>query len=303
MTQRSFQQLDLNLLKVFVVLFEELNTRKAAERLYTTQPSISRALAKLRDHFDDPLFIRTQYGLSATDRSIELNQTLPALMQSLEQSLSYSEIDPSQLSGTLRIATNQLLGERYNAQLYLAFSALAPNLSIEIESWSNDSALKLAQGNLQVGINYFPLTLSKEIVNRKIAVEHFCLYMRKDHAYLNQPSIQGLADYPLATILVSDWNLRQTLTEKILLEHDVKVQVAYRSENINSIFQVISNSDVIFPAAQGLLQPTLHSNLVAVPIPDGLSDISFDVSLYYHMKHRQSPYYLWLEKVIRSIIV
>ncbi|AJR08827.1 LysR family transcriptional regulator [Photobacterium gaetbulicola] len=60
---------DLNLLKVLVVLLQEKNTRKAAERLGISQPAVSRALVKIRSHFDDPLFIRQPRGLKLTPKA------------------------------------------------------------------------------------------------------------------------------------------------------------------------------------------------------------------------------------------
>ena len=50
-----FKGLDLNLLVTLDVLIEERSVSRAAERLHLSQPSVSAALAKLRDYFNDPL--------------------------------------------------------------------------------------------------------------------------------------------------------------------------------------------------------------------------------------------------------
>lgn len=47
--KNKIHQLDLNLLKVFTVLLDVRNTRKAAEKLFLSQPGVSRALSRLRD--------------------------------------------------------------------------------------------------------------------------------------------------------------------------------------------------------------------------------------------------------------
>ncbi|WP_299568863.1 LysR family transcriptional regulator [uncultured Shewanella sp.] len=67
MNKTPFEALDLNLINVFFILYEELNTHKAAERLHISQPAVSRALQKLRDAFNDPIFVKTRHGLTATD--------------------------------------------------------------------------------------------------------------------------------------------------------------------------------------------------------------------------------------------
>ena len=72
MKVKSLQTLDLNLLKAFSVLMDERNVSKSAERLAITQPAMSGVLARLRDSFDDPLFVRVQRGVVPTNRALEL---------------------------------------------------------------------------------------------------------------------------------------------------------------------------------------------------------------------------------------
>ncbi|WP_202906894.1 LysR family transcriptional regulator [Vibrio mexicanus] len=58
----NIHQLDLNLLKTLLVLLKEKSTSRAAERLNTSQPAVSRTLAKLRLQLNDPLFFRESRG-------------------------------------------------------------------------------------------------------------------------------------------------------------------------------------------------------------------------------------------------
>lgn len=55
--KKPLHNLDLNLLKIFRVVSEEKKTVAAAKRLNITQPAVSRAMARLREHFNDPLFV------------------------------------------------------------------------------------------------------------------------------------------------------------------------------------------------------------------------------------------------------
>ncbi len=62
-------RIDLNLLVCLKVLSEELSVTRTANRLYLSQSAVSKSLAKLREQFDDPLFIRTSHGLKPTPQS------------------------------------------------------------------------------------------------------------------------------------------------------------------------------------------------------------------------------------------
>ncbi len=55
MAKDLFSTLDLNLLRTFIILHQERNMRRAAERLFVSQPAVSKALQRLRDHFEDEL--------------------------------------------------------------------------------------------------------------------------------------------------------------------------------------------------------------------------------------------------------
>lgn len=77
MNKGLYQSLYLNLLRTFLILSQELNMRKASERLRVSQPAISQALVKLRNHFDDELFVKVPRGLKPTHKaSIELKLDL-----------------------------------------------------------------------------------------------------------------------------------------------------------------------------------------------------------------------------------
>ncbi|MCB2021277.1 MAG: LysR family transcriptional regulator, partial [Burkholderiaceae bacterium] len=54
---KTFRQLDLNLLRVLVTLQRLRSVTAAGQSLSLSQPATSNALARLRRHFDDPLFV------------------------------------------------------------------------------------------------------------------------------------------------------------------------------------------------------------------------------------------------------
>jgi hypothetical protein len=62
----SAAQPDPNLLFVFEAIFHDSNLTRAGVRLGLSQPAVSLALARLRDQFADPLFVRTGNELVPT---------------------------------------------------------------------------------------------------------------------------------------------------------------------------------------------------------------------------------------------
>src|ERR1700761_8030521 len=87
-----YRQVDLNLLVVFSELIENHSVRLAARSLGVTQGAVSQSLAKLRKHFDDELFIKTNTGVTATTFAL-------SIADDVRQSIAFAE---TALSGRAR---------------------------------------------------------------------------------------------------------------------------------------------------------------------------------------------------------
>ena len=74
--------LDLNLIPYLVAIEETRNVSRAAERLGVSQPRVSTALGRLREYFNDPLFVRTSRGMEPTPRALAL---VPAAREALSR--------------------------------------------------------------------------------------------------------------------------------------------------------------------------------------------------------------------------
>jgi Bacterial regulatory helix-turn-helix protein, lysR family len=80
MTMKNDTELRLRDLRVLSVVLREHNLTRAAELLDTTQPSISKVLARLRGYFADPLFIRDGNAMRPTPRALEIAGPLHGLL-------------------------------------------------------------------------------------------------------------------------------------------------------------------------------------------------------------------------------
>lgn len=79
--EQNFQGVDLNLMVTFLVVYRERSVTHAALQLRVGQPAVSNALARLRSHFGDPLFLRVGRGICPTLKATKIASTLaPALI-------------------------------------------------------------------------------------------------------------------------------------------------------------------------------------------------------------------------------
>lgn len=86
--EKKLAGVDLNLLIALEMLLHYRNVTHAARRLGQTQPTISRALARLRDLLGDDLLVRTSTGLTLTARGEHLARIVPIAMTHVREVLS-----------------------------------------------------------------------------------------------------------------------------------------------------------------------------------------------------------------------
>src|SRR5215831_14073601 len=83
-------KVDLNLFVVFETIYAEGGITRASRRLNLSQPAISHALARLREMFDDPLFVRHGHAMMPTPLARRLVEPVRRALHGLEVTLSFA---------------------------------------------------------------------------------------------------------------------------------------------------------------------------------------------------------------------
>lgn len=127
------RDLDLNLLRVFVVVVETGSATAAASRLYLTQPAISAALKRLAGAVGGPLFAREGRGLVLTARGERLFEAArPHLTALVEAALAPEAFDPRTSERTLHLGLSDANDEWLLPPLVRALAAEAPRMRLVI---------------------------------------------------------------------------------------------------------------------------------------------------------------------------
>lgn len=140
-------------LKLLVVLAHESNMRKAAERLFVTQPALSQRLQTIEKQWGNKLFIRTQKGLVLTPSGeIVVNFANEMLAQQEKVVEEINELD-SKVHGTLKIACASIVGQNWLPKVLKQFVHTYPHAKISlITGWSSEILKSLYEGEVHVGI-------------------------------------------------------------------------------------------------------------------------------------------------------
>jgi LysR family transcriptional activator of mexEF-oprN operon len=125
------RNLDLNLLRVFVVVAETGSVTAAAANLYLTQPAISAAVRRLTEAVGAPLFARQGRGVTLTARGKQLlAHARPHLASLVAATLSPLEFDPKTSERTVRIGLSDVTEALLIPPLLRILNRAAPRMRI-----------------------------------------------------------------------------------------------------------------------------------------------------------------------------
>ncbi len=131
---KSLENVDLNLLRVFLAIVEEQSLTRAGERLSLSQPAMSYSLGRLRALFDDPLFVRTRHGMQPTPIAQELSVIVARALDTVREALRYAErFDPQVSTRSFRLSLSDAGEMAYLPSICEEIKRLAPRIKVSVE--------------------------------------------------------------------------------------------------------------------------------------------------------------------------
>jgi DNA-binding transcriptional LysR family regulator len=288
--------LDLNLLRTLDVLLAERSVSRAAHRLHRSQPAVSHALRKLREHLGDPLLVRQGRGLVPTPRAQALAEPLHALLAELERVLERTAaFDPSTTERRFRIACPPLLAP-FLPDLLRAIHDEAPRAGLEVLDRSGADAL--AAADLVLG----PLPdEAPGVVARRLGTVEQAVLMRADH-----PAAQGPMDvdrwlaHPHARVRTRDD--RPSFVDRALVELGRTRRIGVVLPDLLLVPHVVARSDLFFTGPRQVLRPlcgplglVLRDPPVAMP--------SVPVAALWQQRLSHDPGHRWLRQHVVDVLV
>jgi len=204
---REFSKVDLNLLISLQVLLEEKSVSRAAERLFITQPAMSKTLVRLRTLFDDELFTRSSRGMQPTPRAIELAAGLHDILGNISHLLAGSRFDPASFNGEVTIALSEYIGVALLPRLMGNLSLQAPRLRLRAITRIENQLEELAQGNLDFAIHIKQNNYSAEFRVEDLGSSPAAILVREAHPLTRgEVTWERMSHFPLIRLYISDWS-------------------------------------------------------------------------------------------------
>lgn len=139
--------------KLLVVLSQEMNMRKAAERLFVSQPALSQRLHTIEKGWNTKIFIRSQRGLTLTPAGEKIVEYAMEVVDKEEMVREEIQILGEEIHGTLKIAVATIIGQNWLPKILKSYINKYPNAKISlITGWSSEIMKHLYEDAAQIGI-------------------------------------------------------------------------------------------------------------------------------------------------------
>lgn len=239
------QQMDVPLLRAFVAIYETGSVTASAERLFVTQPSVSYALAKLREIMDDPLFVRSGGTMTPTPRARDSYTLFSNALIQIENALEHSkQFHPAESTRRYRVAMSDIGELIFLPPIFSLLQARAPRMELEVVQVAQDDVPGwLATGKIDVAVGNLP-TIRDQTNHVHVFDERYVCLMREGHpSGSDGMSLERFASQRHAHVASQIFGHREV--EAALRDAGVARSVALQVPHFTVLPLLISTTDLV----------------------------------------------------------
>ncbi|AMG10909.1 LysR family transcriptional regulator [Vibrio vulnificus] len=292
---------DLNLIPIFVAIFEEQNLSKAAVRLDISQPAVSKALARLRDIYDEPLFHRSPSGVEPTSFAVDIYPAMLTAFKNFTSTLSASSEFEAKVSNRIfSIACVSVASYELMPQLLKQIRQHAPNISLEVHplfTEDYESDLRLQRYDLIIDMAPRGWTTLKV---EPIFSERLMVVCCADHPRIADACsvAQFLAE---EHVVVSRWHARKSLMSAEDIADLAQRKIVYRASGALEMLPVIHGSEYIGMLPESTINAFAGTyNIKAVSLP--FDHDVYDLCAIWHPSRSSESAHQWLRNQLKAAV-
>lgn len=292
--------IDIRLLMVFDAIYKTRSVTAAADALGLAQPAVSVALAKLRHHFGNPLFVRTSNGMEPTPFSEGLVQPVREALDAVEKVLGHrGEFEPASAERSFRISMADISQLVLLPRLWEALRETAPGIRIEIVPMSSDTARLLESGEADLAVGFVP-QLEAGFHQQTLFMQNFVCMLARDHPRIGDSlDLAGFEAEDHAVI--SSSGAAPGILEREIARQGITRRVVLKIPSFLGAAFVIEHTDLLLTVPRRLgdvLQGRGAFRFLPVPFP--LPE--YEVKQHWHERYHHDEGNRWLRRLVSRLL-
>ncbi len=236
-------QIELRHLKYFLAVANDLHFRKAAEKLYISQPGLSRQIKQMEGDLGITLFERNNRNVILTQAGVYLKKEASLLLKSLENTLAHAKLLDQGAEGNIKLGYVGSTMQNVIPNLLIAFRKHHPEVRFSLTEMYNMRQIEsLLSQEIDVGfvrLNEVPETLNITPVFE----DTFSLVLPLDHS-LSSHNFTSLSQLKKEPFILFEKEYSPAYYKSVMSIFDYgkfTPLVSHTTVHANTIFKLVEN--------------------------------------------------------------
>jgi DNA-binding transcriptional LysR family regulator len=275
--------IDLKLLAIVNELHRTRSVSHTAENLRLSQSTISMSLAKLRRHFNDPLFVRTSTGMEPTPHALEVLMLLRKAEGLIQSALEYHyTFDASTSTRLFHICSTDIAQLTLLPTLVKKLKQVAPSIEIHLSNICESLPRRLESGEVDLAIGFIP-SMGAGFYQQRLFRDRFVCAVRTGHPRIkNSLTLEQFEQE--SQVIVTTSGTGHNILDRTLDMKRIRRKVALRVPGFLGLASILieTNYLAVLPQQLGTLFAK-SSKITLLPPP-------FNISPYFILQHWHERY-------------
>ncbi len=301
-----FKNFDLNLLVALDALLTERNVTRAAERLSVTQPTMSNALQRIRDHFADEILSRSGRGMELTPLAADLAPRVRELLLHVARVLDVGWLfDPSTATRVFRVIMSDYCAMLLMPPLVQRLARIAPHVRCELVPLNSRGIDGLLAGEVDLCITaqnlhtLHPASGWGTIESKELFCDRFVCAVAEDHPEIRDAlTLEQFIRFPHAVVRFG--NGPPTIEEWALQRLDIDIMVSAVAGTFGLLPTLVPGTSLIATIQERLADrvgEALH--LRCFPPPIEIPDLT--ETMLWHRRSARDEAHGWFRSLLSEI--
>ncbi len=236
-------QIELRHLQSFLMLAKELHFRRAAEKLFMSQPGLSKQIQQLEGQLGVVLLERDRRNVRLTKSGVYLKEQVLFLEGYLKQTFNHLKNIEVGLEGEVKLGFVGSAMQQVIPDLIKKCNVAYPNIHFALDEMSNQAQITAIQ-RYEIDLGFVRLnSVPTDISIKPILEEHFALVVPKGNA-INAMNYKNLQQFKEAPFILFSSDYSSTYYNQIMsifADADFTPKVSHKSIHANTIFRLVES--------------------------------------------------------------
>ncbi|MCJ8313843.1 MAG: LysR family transcriptional regulator [Saccharospirillaceae bacterium] len=174
--------MEINSLEAFVAVADNQSFSQAAEKLFITQPAISKRISVLERSLDSKLFDRMGRNILLTEAGQALMPIARKILQDIIEARRNVQNISGLASGELKIASSHHVGLHYLPPIIKRFGSEFSQVTLNIQFINSEQAIEsIMNQNIELAFTTLPNRLDAQLTKQKVWKDSLHFVCASDH--------------------------------------------------------------------------------------------------------------------------